>query len=112
MKKIEAMIKKDKLEFLKKGLADEDLPSMTAYEVRGRGRQGSPIVISPTSKVYLDLLPKQKIEIIVNDEDVEKVIKVIIEKCRTGKQGDGKIFVSDVKDVIRIRDGARGNSAI
>lgn len=112
MKKIEAIIKRDKLSFVRRGLADAGFTALTTYEVTGRGKQSAPISIPGATTIYADPLPKQKIDIIVKDDELERALEVIIAKARTGEIGDGKIFISDVLDVVRIRDGIRGEDTI
>lgn len=112
MKKIEAIVKRDKLSFVKRGLADIGFPALTITEVTGRGKQGSPIEIPGSEKIYADPLPKVKIEIIAIDSDCEKIVKKIIEKASTNKIGDGKIFISEISNVYRVRDGESGEKII
>ncbi|MFX1366040.1 MAG: P-II family nitrogen regulator [Promethearchaeota archaeon] len=107
MKKIEAIVRNDKLSIIKGALADSGFSALTTYEVKGRGKQSGIIQILNDTKIYADLLPKTKIEIIVKSEDLEKVLSLIIVNARTGMIGDGKIFVSDIRETIRIRDGTR-----
>ena len=112
MKKIEAILKKDKLSFVKRGLADAGFTALTITEVTGRGKQGTPIEISPGSVIYADPLPKVKIEIVLADDLVEKAIETIQNAAKTGRIGDGKIFVYNIEDAIRIRTGETGLDAI
>lgn len=107
MKKIEAIVRNDKLSFIKKALADSGFPALTTYEVKGRGKQSGIIQILNGTKIYVDLLPKTKIDIVIKAENLEKVLTLIIANARTGTIGDGKIFVSDIEEVIRVRDGAK-----
>lgn len=105
MKKIEAIIRPTKLEDVKNALESDGLSSMTVTEVKGRGRQKG-ITQQWRGETYVvDLLPKTKIEIVVEDEDAEKTCKTIQENAYTGKIGDGKIFVIPVENCIRIRTG-------
>jgi nitrogen regulatory protein P-II 1 len=104
MKKIEAIIREDAFDKVKEGLKAIGIVPLTVYPVKGRGVQGG---VPP-----YDLLPKMKIEIVVKDEDVEEVINVIIKNARRGIPGDGKIFVSNVEDAIRVRTGERGDIAL
>jgi nitrogen regulatory protein P-II 1 len=112
MKKIEAIIRQEKLNDVKDALAEAGFPGITAYEVKGRGRQKGLLLSYRTSEYRVDMLPKMKIELVVNKADVEKVIKVIDKVAKTGNIGDGKIFVLPVDDVIRVRTGERGKDAI
>jgi nitrogen regulatory protein P-II 1 len=112
MKKIEAIIRQEKLNDVKDALAQAGFPGITAYEVKGRGRQKGLLLSYRTSEYRVDMLPKTKIELVVNKEDVEKVISVIDKVAKTGNIGDGKIFVIPVDDVIRVRTGERGKDAI
>ena len=107
MIKIEAVVRNDKLSPIKKALADSGFSALTTFEVKGRGKQSGIIQILNGTKIYADLLPKTKIEIVVKKESVEKVLDLIIANARTGTIGDGKIFVSEVSEVIRVRDGAK-----
>lgn len=112
MKKIVAVIRPDKLEDVKQALEEMGCHGMTVKEVKGRGIQRG-ITESYRGRDYkVDLLPKTEIEIVAMDEDVEAVTNKIIETAKTGNIGDGKIFVSPVEEVIRIRTGERGDKAI
>ncbi|MDF2953948.1 MAG: Nitrogen regulatory protein PII [Thermodesulfobacterium sp.] len=112
MKKIEAIIKPVKLEEVKAALGKIGIYGMTITEVRGFGRQKGHIEVYRGKEYEVRFLPKIKIELIVKDEEVEKVVNAIIEAARTGQVGDGKIFVSSVEEVIRIRTGEKGEEAI
>jgi nitrogen regulatory protein P-II 1 len=112
MKKIEAYIKPDKLAPVKDGLAKAGFPAMTTYEVKGRGRQTGIVQTVNGFTLYADLLPKVKIELVVEAAQLDKAIGVIVENARTGTIGDGKIFVSDIEDVVRVRTGERGKEAV
>ncbi len=105
MKKIEAIIRTETLDSVKCGLEKLGLNAMTITDVLGRGEQKGLEFTHRAGKYRVDLLPKIKIEIVVRDEDARKVIDAIIEKARTGEIGDGKIFVSPVEEVIKIRTG-------
>jgi len=105
MKKIEAIIRAETLDSVKCGLERLGMNAMTITDVLGRGEQKGLEFTHRAGKYRVDLLPKIKIEIVVRDEDARKVIDIIIEKARTGEIGDGKIFVSPVEEVIRIRTG-------
>ncbi len=112
MKKIEGIIRCEKFSYIKDALANAGYTSLTTYEVKGRGRQSGIVETVSGKIVRADLLPKTKIEIVVEDKDVEKVLNVIATTAETGMIGDGKIFVSTVDDVVRIRTGERGSNAI
>ena len=112
MKEITAIIRPDKLEVVKEALQEIQCNGITVTEVKGRGRQLG-ITESYRGRDYkVDLLPKTRLEIIVNDEDLEKVIDAIVKTAQTGDIGDGKIFVSAVEEVVRIRTGERGEKAV
>ncbi|MBA2848058.1 P-II family nitrogen regulator [Thermosulfuriphilus ammonigenes] len=112
MKKIEAIIKPFKLDEVKEALNEIGLKGMTVSEVKGFGRQKGHKEIYRGAEYVVDFLPKIKIEIIVEASMVEKVVQTIIDSARTGKIGDGKIFVLPVEEVVRIRTGERGKEAI
>ena len=112
MKKVEAIIKPSVLEGIKEGLVKADIPCLTVLAARGAGLQRGFTEIYRGTELKLNLLHKVKIECIVSDENLEKVIDVIIENSHTGEVGDGKIFVYDVADAIRIRTKERGPDAI
>jgi nitrogen regulatory protein P-II 1 len=112
MKKIEAMIKPDMFSYVKLALAKAGYPSLTAYDVKGRGRQSGIIETVDGKSIRADILPKTKIEIVVKDEEVKEVIEIISRSAGTGSIGDGKIFIFAVEDAVRIRTGERGNDAI
>lgn len=105
MKKIEAIIRSETLDSVKCGLEKMGMNALTITDVMGRGEQKGLEFTHRTGKYRVDLLPKIKIEIVVRDEDAKKVIDIVIEKARTGEIGDGKIFVSPVEEVIKIRTG-------
>jgi len=112
MKKIIAIIRPDKLEVVKNALEEIGCHGMTVKDVKGRGRQLG-ITESYRGHDYrIDILPKTEIEIVTKDEDVEDIVQTIVETAKTGDIGDGKIFVSPVEEVIRIRTGERGDKAI
>ena len=104
-KKIEAIIRSEKLNPVKSALEEIGVLGITVYEVHGRGEQKGLEFTHRAGKYRVDLLPKTKIEIVVNDTDLQKVIDTVIAAARTGDIGDGKIFVSPVDKVIRIRTG-------
>ncbi len=112
MKKIEAVIREEALTPLQKSLKQEGINPITVYLVRGRGRQGGITYRWSEGVESYDLLPRAKIEIVVKDSDVEKVVNIITNVCRRGVPGDGKIFIIPVEDVIRVRTSERGDSAI
>ncbi|WP_345993537.1 P-II family nitrogen regulator [Sulfurimonas sp. HSL-1716] len=112
MKKVEAIIKPFKLEDVKDALADIGVTGMTVSEVKGYGRQKGHSELYRGAEYVVDFIPKVKMEMIIADEQVDTVINTIIESARTGKIGDGKIFVTDIDKVIRIRTGETDNEAI
>jgi len=112
MKKIEAIIKPFKLDDVKEALQDVGVQGMTVLEAKGYGRQKGHSELYRGAEYVVDFLPKIKIEVVVSDDMVASVVDAIQAAARTGKIGDGKIFVSDVIDVIRIRTGETGAQAI
>jgi nitrogen regulatory protein P-II 1 len=112
MKKIEAIIKPFKLDDVREALADIDITGMTVSEVKGFGRQKGHTELYRGAEYMVDFLPKVKIELVVRTEDVERCIEAIMNTAQTGKIGDGKIFVTPVERVIRIRTGEEDNEAI
>jgi nitrogen regulatory protein P-II 1 len=112
MKKIEAIIKPFKLEDVKDALTSIDVTGMTVSEVKGYGRQQGHSELYRGAEYVVDFLPKIKIDIIVKDEDVDHAIEAIVNSAKTGKIGDGKIFVSSVEKVVRIRTSEEGEDAI
>jgi nitrogen regulatory protein P-II 1 len=112
MKKIEAIIKPFKLDEVKDQLNEKGAYGITVTEVKGYGRQKGHTELYRGAEYTVDFLPKVKLEIIVKDEQLDEIIKVITQAAQTGKIGDGKIFVSDLEDVIRIRTEERGDDAI
>jgi nitrogen regulatory protein P-II 1 len=112
MKKVEAIIKPFKLDDVREALSDIGIAGMTAIEVKGFGRQKGHTELYRGAEYVVDFLPKVKLEIVVKSEDVDRCVEVITEAARTGKIGDGKIFVTDVSKVIRIRTGEEGDDAI
>ena len=112
MKKIEAIIRPQMVEEVKNALAEIGIAGMTLTEVRGFGNQKGFIDHFRVSEIYVSLLPKMEIKIIVNDDQVEQVVTTIMEVAQTGEVGDGKIFVSTIDEVYRIRTGDRGAKAI
>jgi nitrogen regulatory protein P-II 1 len=112
MKKIEAIIKPDMFSYVKVALAKAGYPSLTAYDVKGRGKQSGIIETASGKKIRADILPKTKVEIVVEDKNVKKVTEIIVKTACTGTIGDGKIFVSTIDDAIRVRTSERGSDAI
>jgi nitrogen regulatory protein P-II 1 len=112
MKRIEAIIQPHKLEDVKEALKGIGVDGMTITEVRGHGRQKGHKEVYRGMEYQVDLLPKVKIEIVVADQRLEEVVRTLVSSARTGKIGDGKIFVYDVADAIRIRNDDRGDAAL
>ena len=112
MKKIEAIIKPFKLDEVKEALQEIGLQGITVTEAKGFGRQKGHTELYRGAEYVVDFLPKVKIEIVLADDMVHKAIDAILAAARTGKIGDGKIFVLNVEDAIRIRTGERGNEAV
>ena len=112
MKKIEVVIKPFKLEEVKSALAEVGVAGLTVTEAKGFGRQKGHTEIYRGSEYTVDFLPKLKIDLVVADEMVETAIAAIVKSARTGKIGDGKIFVLPVEEAIRIRTDERGNKAV
>jgi nitrogen regulatory protein P-II 1 len=112
MKKVEAIIKPFKLEEVKDALTEIGVYGMTVSEVKGFGKQKGHTELYRGAEYVIDFLPKLKIEVVVDDEIVEKVVEVISNAARTGRIGDGKIFIIPIEDAIRIRTGERGTEAI
>lgn len=112
MKKIEAVIKPFKLDEVREGLSEVGVTGLTVTEVKGFGRQKGHTELYRGAEYVVDFLPKIKIEVIVADETVEPAVEAIIKAARTGKIGDGKIFVFDLEQVVRIRTGETGVDAL
>ena len=112
MKMVEAIVKPFKLDEVKEALTKAGVQGMTVEEVKGFGRQKGHTELYRGAEYSVDFLPKVKIQIIVNDDQAADVVRVITEAAKTGKIGDGKIFVSSVEEVIRIRTGEKGPDAI
>jgi nitrogen regulatory protein PII len=112
MKKVEAIIKPFKLEDVKEALAEVGVQGMTVVEVKGFGRQKGHTEIYRGSEYTVDFLPKVKIEVVVEEDRCDTVVDAIVKAANTGKIGDGKVFVSDVVEAIRIRTGERGREAV
>ena len=112
MKKIEAIIKPFKMEDVKEALAEAGIEGMTVTEVKGFGRQKGHTEIYRGSEYTVDFLPKMKIDLVVADDRAERAVAAIVGAAKTGKIGDGKVFVSSVEEVIRIRTDERGEAAV
>ena len=112
MKKIEAIIRPFKLDEVKEALLEEGVRGLTITEVRGYGRQKGHKETYRGSEYQIEFVPKIKIEIIVDDNLVEKTVEAILRTAKTGQVGDGKIFISEITDVIRIRTDEAGSSAL
>ena len=112
MKKIEAIIKPFKLDDVKEALLEIGISGITVSEVKGHGRQQGHTELYRGAEYVVDFLPKVKIELVVKSEDVEKVVQTITKNAKTGKIGDGKIFIMPVEKVIRIRTGEEDEEAI
>jgi nitrogen regulatory protein P-II 1 len=112
MKKIEAVIKPFKLDEVREALSEVGIAGLTVTEVKGFGRQRGHTELYRGAEYVVDFLPKTKIECVVADAQVEQAIEAIIKAARTGKIGDGKIFVSAVEQVVRIRTGEVGEAAV
>jgi len=112
MKKIEAIVRSEKIGEVKSALERAGVIGMNMVEVQGRGRQKGLVRMWRGVAQGVDMLPKMKVEVVVNDEDMEKVVQAILKAAWTGNIGDGKIFVLPVEEVIRVRTGERGKNAI
>lgn len=112
MKKIEAIIKPFKLEDVKEALTQIGIMGMTVSEVKGYGRQKGHSELYRGAEYVVDFIPKVKIEMVIAKEQSDKVVNAIMEAAHTGKIGDGKIFISDIDKIIRIRTGETDNEAI
>ena len=112
MKEIIAIIRPSKLDEVKQALEDIKCHGITVTEVKGRGRQLGITESYRGSDYRIDLLPKTRLEIIVQDSEVKEVVDTIVKTAQTGDIGDGKIFISSVEDVVRIRTGERGEKAV
>ena len=112
MQRIEAIIKPFKLEEAKEALAEIGVEGITVTEVMGHGRQKGHTELYRGAEYVVDMLPKIKLDLVVADEDCENVLGVLADACKTGRIGDGKIFVSEIRDALRIRTGERGADAI
>ena len=112
MKQITAVIKPFKLEEVRESLADVGVSGLTVTEVKGFGRQKGHTELYRGAEYVVDFLPKVKVEVVVKDEDVDRVVEAIVAAAKTGKIGDGKIWVTNVEQVIRIRTGETNESAV
>ncbi|VVB96659.1 putative nitrogen regulatory PII-like protein [uncultured archaeon] len=112
MKKIEAIIRPEDLDGVRLSLQEKGIVGMTVEEVQGRGRQKGVCLQWRAGEYCVEFLPKVRMDIIVDDKDVETAIDAVIRAARTGKNGDGKIFIYPVEDVVRISTGERGKEAI
>ncbi len=112
MKKVEAIVKPFKLDEVKEALGRQGIHGMTVSEVKGFGRQKGHTELYRGAEYVVDFLPKIKIELLLDDADATTACQVIEDTCRTGRIGDGKIFIMPVQEVIRIRTGERGSDAV
>ena len=112
MKKIEAIIKPFKLDDVREAIAEVGITGMTVTEVKGFGRQKGHTELYRGAEYVVDFLPKMRVEVVVGDELAERVVDAIVAAANTGKIGDGKVFVSPVDEVVRIRTGASGEEAL
>ena len=111
-KEIKAIIREDALQAVKEGLREIGIIGMNIFDIRGHGRQGGIDQSWRVSSTRMDLLPKIQVNIVLSDHNVEKTIQTIMKAARTGKEGDGIIFVYPVEDIVRIRTGERGQEAL
>lgn len=112
MKKIEAIVRPEKLDAVRAALEEKGITGVTVAEVKGRGRQKGITLQWRAGEYRVEFLPKVKLEMVVDDKEVETIISTICEVAKTGKVGDGKIFIYPVEQVIRVRTGERGKEAI
>lgn len=112
MKKIEAIVKPFKLDEVKEALTEAGVQGLTVVEAKGFGRQKGHTELYRGAEYVVDFLPKVKVEVVVADDQVHRVVEAILGAARTGRIGDGKIFVLSVDEVIRIRTGERGEDAL
>ena len=112
MKKIEAIVRQYKVEDVKNALAEQGVVGMTVTEVRGFGRQKGHTEMYRGTEYAVDFVPKVKIEVAVDDDQLQTAIDTVLRAAQTGQIGDGKIFVSDLREVIRIRTGETGSEAL
>ena len=112
MKKVEAIIKPFKLDEVREALSEIGVSGLTVTEVKGFGRQKGHTELYRGAEYVVDFVPKAKVEVIVADSLVERAIEAVVKAARTGKIGDGKIFITDVEQVVRIRTGESGEAAV
>lgn len=112
MKKIEAIIRPEKLEDVRKALQDAGCNGVMITEIEGHGKQKGVVQQWRGEKYKVELLPKIKFEVVIRDEDAERITKTIIKSAKTGEIGDGKIFISDISNAIRIRTEEKGEEAL
>ena len=112
MKKIEAIIKPFKLDDVKTALTDMGISGMTLSEVKGHGRQAGHTELYRGAEYIVEFIPKIKLELVVTGDQVDSVVEAIVENAKTGKIGDGKIFVTDIERIVRIRTGEEDSEAI
>ncbi|HXJ96675.1 MAG TPA: P-II family nitrogen regulator [Terriglobia bacterium] len=112
MKKMEAIVQPSRVDAVKEALQEVGVQGMTLTEVRGHGRQKGHSEVYRGNEYTVDLLPKVKLEVVLADELVENAVEAVVKAARSGKIGDGKVFLSDVSEAIRIRDSARGDRAL
>ena len=112
MKKVEAIVKPFRLDDVREALSELGITGMTATEVKGFGRQKGHTELYRGAEYVIDFLPKVKLELVISDDMLDKCIETITNSARTGKIGDGKIFVSDIQRVVRIRTGEEGEEAL
>ena len=112
MKKVEAIIRPEKLDAVRQALETSGYPGIMITEIEGHGKQGGIAQQWRGGQYRMDLLPKVKLEIVVQNEEVDRIVKAVIDNAATGSVGDGKIFVSDISEAIRIRTGEKGKAAL
>lgn len=112
MKKIEAIIRPEKFQSLRKNLSEIGIGGLTVTEVAGTGKQKGQTGVYRSTEFQIQLLSKLKVEMVVEESQLEEIVEIIIKSCKTGSVGDGKIFISPVEDVIRIRTGEKGMEAV
>ena len=112
MKKIEAIVRPEKVDDVRRALEKSGYPGMTITEVQGHGKQKGVTQQWRGESYTVNLLPKVKLELVVSDKDAERLINALASTAKTGAVGDGKIFISEVKDVVRIRTGEKGEEAL